>query len=100
MTAKKDVNNLAAFRAVHDDKVVLPAKIRAAFETLKAECKEAWRYEDDLLRLADVGPLSTNNLGWLREHFKAHIVETRRKPYKRCYFWNAAVAAEARGTQQ
>jgi hypothetical protein len=90
-------NDLASFRSVHDPKVVIPAALNAALDSLrKVEGKEAWRYEMDLFRLAKL-TIGTQQLPWIREQFKDHIVVgvTNKRKYV-AYFVDPKVAEQAR----
>lgn len=72
--AKKD---LAAFRAAFDPNVIIPNKIRAAFESLaKAEGPDAWEKEVDFMRRAGI---NHQTIAPHRDTFKAHIVEAKDK---------------------
>lgn len=89
---------LADFKAAHDPNVIVPNKIRAAFEALLKEGPEHWVYEGDFLKLAGI---STTQLSLFREQFDDHIVAapggaSGRAP-KRAYFGSAKVAAKLRG---
>ena len=98
MSAKKPATRtLADFRAAHDPDVMIPAKIRAALETLEKEGPEEWRYEAEFISLAKV---SQTQMGQYRDQFTAHIVEAPaiggRAP-KRVWFATTKAARAARG---
>lgn len=88
----KPVNTLDSFRALHDESVVVPNKIRAALATVMKESAEGWRYEGDLLKLAGI---STTQLAGYREEFKNHIVEIGGRNAKRVWFADPKVATKA-----
>ena len=97
MSKKPATRTLADFRAAHDPDVMIPAKIRAALETLEKEGPEEWRYEAEFISLAKV---SQTQMGQYRDQFAAHIVETSavggRSP-KRVWFATTKAAKAARG---
>jgi hypothetical protein len=96
-SAKRD---LGSFRAAHDKSVIVPNKIKAALAALeKRDGVEAWCYDAELLKLAD---LSVNDIAPYREKFENHIVITpaaRGRQGKRVWFANTKTAAKARGTK-
>ena len=85
-----------AFRNLFDQSVIVPNKIRAAFDSLaKDEGPEAWEAEIDFLRRAR---LNAQTVGPHRDAFKAHIVEAKnasRKPVN-VWFSDPKAAAEMR----
>lgn len=93
-TAPKTGPTLADFRAAHDPDVIVPARIKKALADMKAEHPERWLYEADFLTRAGVANQHISNY---REQFAAHIVETRGRNAKKCWFADPKVAAEARG---
>lgn len=94
MTTKKTPKNLGTFRALHDDNVVIPNKIKAALATMAQAGHEEWEYEGDFIKLAK---LSTTQLGAHREQFLGYIVETSGKNAKRVWFATEKAAKSARG---
>lgn len=68
-TVKKTGRTLEAFANEYDDDVKIPAKIKAALETLG----DSWVYEQELLRIAAI---STTQLAAYRERFKEYWVPT------------------------
>lgn len=92
-TAKTAGKNLAAFRAVHDKNVVIPAKIKKALADMLREDPENWDYEMLLMKRAGV---STTDLAAFRQQFEPHIVETGGKNPKRVWFASPRVAEKAR----
>jgi hypothetical protein len=85
---------LADFRAAHDLDVIIPSRIRKALADMRAEHRERWYYEADFLKLAGV---ANQHISGYRDQFAAHIVETRGRNPKKCWFGNTDAAAEARG---
>jgi hypothetical protein len=90
----KPKKNLDAFRATHDRNVTVPNKIRAGLDALaKAEGPEAWEYEADFVKRAQI---SQTDLGQFRSNFEDHIVETKGRVSKRVWFADVTTAATAR----
>ncbi len=95
-TTKTKPKTLSDWQAAHDKNVLVPNRIRAAFEKMKA-AGEDWHYEQDFERLADVGHL---DMVKFREQFAKHIVQStavRGKAVKIGWFADPKVAAKARG---
>lgn len=88
-------NTAAAFLAVHDDKIAIPAAIQAAFKAMKAVDPTQYLYEADFCREAKV---STNKIGPYREQFAAHIIEVpgRDRTPRKAWFADVRVAAKVR----
>jgi hypothetical protein len=82
---------LADLRAVHDDDVVIPNRIRAQFAAMLKKGPEEWDYESDFLRDAKV---SNSKIGAYRDQFTKHVAAT--KDGKRIWFADAKVAAKFR----
>lgn len=53
---KKPGKTLDELRAVHDKKVIIPNRIRAAIAAIAVDGPENWRYDEDLRKLAAVSP--------------------------------------------
>lgn len=87
------------FLEEHDPKVKYPKALKQALvDLLKAEGKEAWRYEQPLSSLSAVPLVYLQKLRDLPE-FAAHIVQTPRthsKQPKFAWFVDKKVAAEMR----
>lgn len=64
---------LADFRTLHDLNVIVPNKIRAAFDAMLKEGPEQWDYESDFIKRAGI---SQTQLGAFHEQFLEHIIET------------------------
>lgn len=70
MTASK--KDLTMFRSKHNRNVVLSEKVKLAFAAmLKKDGAEAWEYEMEFARLADI---SNQDCSKLRERFADHVV--------------------------
>jgi hypothetical protein len=83
---------LADFRSVHDDNIVIPARIQAQFAAMLKIGPEEHEYESAFLRAAKV---SNNKIGAYRDQFEKYIVTTR--DGKRVWFADPKIAAKARG---
>lgn len=86
---------LDSLRAVHDDSVVIPTRIRARFAAMLKAGPEEHDYEADFLKAAGV---SNNKIGAFRTQFKAHIVKTIGTNPKRVWFADPKVAKKFRDT--
>lgn len=108
MAAKKDSaslakktpkKNLASYKALHDPNVKIPNKIRAAFAAmLKKDGPEAWEYEGDFRKIADI---SQTQLSEFREQFLDHIVvapAAHGTSRKNCWIASAKAAAKFRNS--
>lgn len=96
MATAKKANTLADFKSQFDPATVIPNKIRTAIASLGKEGQEAWEYEQDFLKRANLAP---PHLAVYRTQFEKHIVEVRernRNPRK-IWFADVKVAARARG---
>jgi hypothetical protein len=93
-TVKVAGKTLADFRAAHDKGVIIPARLKKALEKMAAVSWDAWDYEQDYLRAANVAPQDCTPF---REQFIEHIVETGGKNPKRVWFATAKAAKAARG---
>ena len=71
-TAKKQT--LADLSAAHDKKVIVPNRIRAAIETIKAKGFD-WVYEGDFIKLA-VPPISGTDISRFRDQFADFWADT------------------------
>lgn len=91
MSAKAKV--LGDLLAVHDDNVVIPARIRARLAAMLKIGPEEYDYEQDFLKAANV---SNNKIGSFRAQFQAHVVMTSGKNAKRIWFADAKVAKKFR----
>lgn len=80
-------------RAVHDDNVVIPARIRARFAAMMKVGPEEHDYEQEFLKAAKV---ANNKIGAFRQQFKSHIVMTLGGNSKRIWFADPKVAAKFR----
>jgi hypothetical protein len=96
MAAAKKPTNLADFKAQFDPTVVIPNKIKAALASLLKEGKEAWEFEQDFLKRANLAP---PHLAQYRTDFEKHIVRVRERGRNERTVWFAdqKVATEARG---
>lgn len=90
MTKAKTLDDL---RAVHDDGVVIPTRIRARFVAMLKVGSEEHDYELVFMKAAGVSP---NKVGPFRGLFKKHIVTTIGKNPKRIWFADPKVAAKFR----
>ena len=72
--ATKAKLSLADLAALHDKKVIIPTRIRAAVAKLQASGDD-WIYESDLLRLVSP-PIGNNDISRFREQFMDLWVET------------------------
>lgn len=87
---------LADLRAVHDDSVRIPNRIKARFAAMLKIGPEEHDYEQDFLRAAGV---ANHKIAPFREQFKAHIVSVadgKTRNRKRVWFADAKVAAKFR----
>lgn len=82
-------------RAVHDDSVVVPTKIRARFAAMLKAGPEEHDYEQKFLKDAGV---ANNKISEYRAQFKAHIVKLPGNNGKRIWFGDAKVASKFRTT--
>ena len=82
------------FRAAHDKRVIIPAKIRKALAEMEAESPENWDYEIDFMRRAGI---SQTDIGAYRPQFEAHVVEVNGKNPKKVWFASTKIAEKARG---
>lgn len=79
-------------RAVHDDGVVIPARIKARLAAMFKIGPEEHDYEAEFLKAANV---SNNKISAFRQQFKKHIVALPNKG-KRIWFADPKVAAKFR----
>lgn len=93
-TVKIAGKTLADFRAAHDKSVIIPTKIKKALEKMASIGWDAWDYEADFLRNANV---AAQDCTPYRDKFADHIVETSGKNQKRVWFATAKAAKAARG---
>lgn len=93
MKPKTQAKTLADLRAVHDDSIVIPSRIRARFAAMLKIGPEEHDYEADFLKAANV---SNNKIGAFRQLFKSHIVSTGGRNPKRIWFADPKVAAKFR----
>jgi hypothetical protein len=92
MATAKPKKDVSAFRAAHDNNVIVPTKIKAAFADMK-KTGDAFEYEGDFVKRAK---LSQTQLGAFREMFADHIVQTTGKNQKKAWFHDVKTAAEMR----
>ena len=89
---------ISDFRSAHDQNVIVPNKIRAAFASMLKEGPEQWDYEVDLVKRAGI---SQTQLGAFRELFTDHIIEATSghsgRAGKRVWFADAKIAKKLRG---
>lgn len=90
---QKSGKTLDDFRAAHDKRVIVPAKIRKALAEMEEEHPENWEYELDFMRRAGV---SQTDMGAFRSLFEIHVVEVGGKNPKKVWFASAKVAEKAR----
>jgi hypothetical protein len=90
---KTKAKTLADLRAVHDDNVVIPKRIRDRFAAMLKIGPEEHDYEADFLKAAKV---SNNKIGAFRQEFKAHIVVVGSRNSKRIWFADPKVASRFR----
>lgn len=82
-------------RAVHDDNIVIPARIRARLAAMLKAGAEEHDYEADFLRAAKV---ANNKVSAFRQQFKANIVTLPGHNGKRIWFADAKIAKKFRET--
>lgn len=91
--SSKAAKTLDGLRAVHDDNVVIPKRIRDRFTAMLRIGPEEHDYESEFLAAAKV---SNNKISAYRELFKTHIVVTIGKNPKRVWFADPKVAKKFR----
>lgn len=82
-------------RAVHDDSVVVPKKIRDRFGAMLKIGPEEHDFEQKFLKDAGV---ANNKISEYRGQFKAHIVKLPGNGGKRIWFGDAKIAKKFRET--
>jgi hypothetical protein len=108
--AQKPTRNLSTFKATHDDKVIIPNKIRAALDRLqKNHGDQAYVYEltnppddDGIATLKMLTGLGERPLAAYRDQFAPYWVEIKqdtgtRKAPRRVWFATPTAATKARG---
>lgn len=92
MSKAKTLDDL---RAVHDDSVVIPKRIRDRLAAMLKTGPEEHDYEQEFLRAAKV---PNNKIGAYRSQFKSHIVLLPGSTGKRIWFGDPKVAKKFRDT--
>src|ERR1700721_4462399 len=94
VTKPKAKLSLADLAALHDKKVIVPTRIRAAHAKLQASGDD-WIYESDLLKLVSP-PIGNNDISKYREQFADLWVETSstngKNSTRRVWFSSAKLA--------
>jgi hypothetical protein len=98
MVKSTKARTVTDFRSAHDTNVIVPNKIKMAFEAMLKEGPEQWDYEGDFVKRADI---SNTQLGAFREQFLDHIVEaagmSSGRAGRRVWFADAKIAKKIRG---
>jgi hypothetical protein len=89
LAKKRPGRSLDDFRAAHDKNYIVPAKVKAALESIG----DGWEYQVDFLRIAG---LSTTDLAAFRDQFEDHIVVTKGSNPKLIWVGNVKTAQKMR----
>lgn len=93
-TAKKTGKTLDDLRALHDKTVLVPSKIRSAFDAM-VSAGEDWLYDEDFRKLAMLSPVDLKDF---REEFKTQWAEmpatNGRRDARRVWFATKALCTK------
>lgn len=95
--------SLSTFKAAHDPRVIIPAKLKKALEAMAKEGPEIYSYEtadkEGAPTMQDRSGLSAAQIAQHRKQFAAHLVKVDAKGGRGKFVWfgTAKMATKARG---